>query len=226
MSGVLDRAALAAVHSARSAWCFDFDGTLAPNPDLALLKRQVREQALAARVPAPVVADLAIVEIVAAAEAWLTRQRPSEALRYRAAADQHIVDYELVAAAAAEPFAGCRPLLKALRKRDRRLAIVTRNCRAAVLRVLPEVESLVDVLLTRDDVTRLKPDPEHLHAALRAVDARPAQAVLVGDGQMDMQMGRAAGTLCIGVLTGSNDHGSLRAAGADLVLQTIDQLLP
>ena len=181
--------------------------------------------ALAAEVPADVFGDAAIVEIVTAAHRWLQQHSAQQAADYRAAAETLIVDFELAAAATAEPFAACRPLLTALRDSNRRIAIVTRNCRAAVREVLPEVDSLVDVLLTRDDVQRLKPDPAHLHDAFRAVGATPAQALLVGDGQMDMRMGRFARTLCVGVLTGSSDRGSLTAAGADFVLNDIADLL-
>lgn len=167
----------------------------------------------------------AIVEIVAAAEAWLAERNHHQAAAYREAADHLIVNFELAAAAAAEPFTACRPLLTALRNRNQRIAIVTRNCRAAIKNVLPDVEALTDALLTRDDVEQLKPDPAHLHDAFRAVGATAVQAVLVGDGQMDMHMGRSANALCIGVLTGSNDRRSLLAAGADYVLNDIAELL-
>lgn len=186
----------------------------------------MRAHAIAARVPAQVFGEAAIVEIVSAAEHWLKQHSAAQAAAYRAAADALIVDFELAAATDADPFEACRPLLAALRRGNRRIAIVTRNCRAAVLEVLPEVDRLVDVLLTRDDVTRLKPDPAHLHDAFRAVGATARQAVLVGDGQMDMRMGRSANTLCIGVLSGSSGQGALFDAGADFVLNDIAELLP
>jgi len=44
---------------------------------------------------------------------------------------------------------------------------------------------------------------------------------MVGDGRMDMQLGRALGLVCVGVLTGSSDADALREAGADLVIDHV-----
>jgi phosphoglycolate phosphatase-like HAD superfamily hydrolase len=73
-------------------------------------------------------------------------------------------------------------------------------------------------VLTRDDVTHLKPDVRHLQQALDELRQPPAEAVMVGDGRLDMQIGRALGLYCVGVLTGSSDAQGLLAAGADVVL--------
>ena len=47
---------------------------------------------------------------------------------------------------------------------------------------------------------------------------------MVGDGQMDMRLGRGLGLTCVGVLSGSHGRTQLEEAGADLVLNHVTEL--
>jgi 2-phosphoglycolate phosphatase len=65
-----------------------------------------------------------------------------------------------------------------------------------------------------DDVRPLKPDPAPVVEACRRLGVAPADAVMVGDTPFDVTAGRGAGVRTIGVLWGTADAASLRAAGA------------
>ena len=200
---------------------FDFDGTLVPNLDLAEMRRQIAAMAKAAGVPDSVYDGLYIVEIIEASQAWLSNQGTalaSSAEAYAAASHQRINDIEMQAASNTAPFTAVRPVLNQLRDKGYRLGIVTRNCRAAVLTMFPDMDEYVDCLHARDDVVHLKPDPRHLQDNLDALGAEAASSVMVGDGALDMQAGQALGMRCVGVLTGSNDTHALTDAGATEVL--------
>lgn len=81
------------------------------------------------------------------------------------------------------------------------VGIVTRNCRRVATSLLEQFDLPHAALLTRDDVRRTKPHPEHLHSALSQLGAVPEQAMMVGDHWMDIQAGKAAGcALTVGVL--------------------------
>ena len=95
---------------------------------------------------------------------------------------------------------------------------MTRNCRAAVLTMFPDMDDFIDCLHARDDVDHLKPDPRHLQDNLDALGVGASSAVMVGDGALDMQAGKALNMRCVGVLTGSNDRPALTEAGATNVL--------
>lgn len=201
---------------------FDFDGTLVPNLDLADMRRQIAAMAAAAGVPEEVYADLYIVEIIEASQAWLAAQDNvccEQAEAYAAASHQRINDIELAAASGTELFAETRNVLRQLRRAGYRLGIVTRNCREAVLTMFPDLHEYIDCLHARDDVEYLKPDPRHLQSNLDALGVAPEAALMVGDGALDMQAGRALAMRCVGVLTGSNDAPTLYAAGANEVLE-------
>ncbi|MDZ7669227.1 MAG: HAD family hydrolase [Gammaproteobacteria bacterium] len=200
------------------ALLFDFDGTLAPNLDLPDLRRRVVSLTLAHGVPEAVFSGRYIVEILDAGAAWLAPRDSARGSELHAHGHRLIRDFEIEAARRTEPFADARGLLAGLRDCGMALAVVTRNCRAAVQAAFPDIADYCDAVLARDDVAHLKPDVRHVRQALEVLGHAPHQAVMVGDGQLDMHMGRALGLYCVGVLTGSSDAGSLREAGADAVL--------
>ncbi len=204
---------------------FDFDGTLAPNLDLPDMRRQVVEITRRAGVPDHVFEGCYIVEIIDAAQAYLMREDTRAAHVYATTAHQRILDIEMAAAGATRVFDFTRRVLQAAGAAGCRTAVVTRNCAPAVELTFPDWRQYVHALFARDQVQRLKPDPDHFHTALAALDAAPGRSAIVSDGAMDMRTGRDVGLLCIGVLTGSTDAVALQAAGAHLILDDIGGLL-
>ena len=63
-----------------------------------------------------------------------------------------------------------------------------------------------------------KPDPGQLLAFARHVDVDPARIAMVGDSLHDLEAGRAAGMVTVGVLTGM--------ASADVLEPLADVVLP
>lgn len=211
--------------AATRAILFDFDGTLAPNLDLPDMRRQVIQLTHSYDVPAAVYEGLYIVEVIDAAAAWLRSRGHPMAAAYHTQAHQLITDIEITAAAETALFDGVQILLSRLRDAGIKSGIVTRNCRAAVLQVCPDIEELVHSLRTRSDVMHLKPDERHLQQCLDDLDCPGQSAVMVGDGQLDMRAGAALGLYCVGVLTGSGSKDALREAGADQILPSVLDLM-
>jgi phosphoglycolate phosphatase len=70
-----------------------------------------------------------------------------------------------------------------------------------------------------------KPDPLGAHTILREFGATPAEAILIGDSEVDMQTARNAGTLAAAVNYGFGTHN--RAAHpADIYLDRLTDLVP
>ncbi len=205
----------------KKAVLFDFDGTLAPNLDLPGMRRDVVAYTLASGVPEDVFAGQYIIEVIEVAATWLRNQggaKPGAAEEYEARAHQIILDIEMAAAACTSPFDGIRPMLGKLADAQINTGVVTRNCRQAVLRTFPDILDFVNVVHARDDVVHVKPDPRHLLDTLASLTAQPFETVMVGDGALDMKVGKSVGMTCVGVLTGSSDKAQLLSAGADIVL--------
>jgi phosphoglycolate phosphatase len=156
-------------------------------------------------------------------------ERASSALgdggaQFREEAEAAVTAIETEAARGSVLVPGAVQALAQLRRRGVAVALITRNCRAATDLVLSEFGEY-DVLLTRDDVPRSKPDPDHVLRALAALDRTPGGGVLAGDHAYDIQAGRAAGMrYCVGVRTGTGSDESLLEAGADSVLESVADL--
>jgi len=179
---------------------FDFDGTLVHIAiDFQAMKNGALEVARRYGAnPDPNMFTLEMVELVR--DALATRD-PESAERFRREALAGIQQVEMRAVDKAEPLPGVPETLAWLRANGIGIGIVTRNCRAAVAAVIERYALPFDVLLTRDDVARVKPNPEHLLGALRFLEARPSHSIMVGDHPTDVEAGRAAGMVTAAVTT-------------------------
>ena len=92
-------------------------------------------------------------------------------------------------------FPGWVPVLKTLRRRGYRLAVVTSKKRAMAERhmALVGIDTLVDELIGADDVVRHKPDPEPFLTAAAQFGVLPGHCLAVGDSPWDMIGARRAG---------------------------------
>ena len=75
-----------------------------------------------------------------------------------------------------------------------------------------------------DSLECKKPHPLPIHHVLEVFSAGPESAVMIGDGLHDIEAGRAAGLRTVAVSTGVASRMELESAGADHVLDSIQQL--
>jgi phosphoglycolate phosphatase len=207
---------------------FDFDGTLVHlNIDFAKMRTDVEAILPKYGLSADGKASRYTLELIAECVQALTERSGGgeTAEAFRRDAEAAIVAIEVDAADAAEIHPGVRKLLERLREQGIKVGIVTRNCRAAVERILSKNTLVYDVLLTRDDVTAVKPEPEHLLTALRLLDVEPSRAVMVGDHPMDVRAGRVVGTKTVAVLTGYSPVERFAPEEPDLILAQVGELM-
>lgn len=202
---------------------FDFDGTLAETDiDFGLMRRRVLEVAERWGLTDHLDERRYILEIVDDAIAMLSDAEDRE--RFREEAARAMEDVELIFTSVAAPFPGIPRTLERLRECGRRVGIITRNCRVGVQSVFSRHPLHHEVLLTRDDVERVKPDPAHLHEALETLEVAPEHALMVGDHITDIEVGHAAGTWTAGVLTANTTREQFEEAGAHVVLESVADL--
>lgn len=138
-----------------------------------------------------------------------------------------LAEFETEGIPGTEALPGARELLSALSHLGLRAGIVTSNAAIVVSAILERLrlDTPFEVLIDRDQVARLKPAPDGLLAACRALDVPPAAATYVGDSVADMEAATSAGLQAWGVSTGLGTPGALRAAGAVRVFVTLDDAL-
>lgn len=126
------------------------------------------------------------------------------------------------------PFPGVPELLAALEAADVPTGLVTSRRREMTRRTLAHcgIGRHFDVVITPDEVTRAKPDPEPVRLALERLGSPPPERVLfVGDSPHDVQAGRAAGVRTVAALWGPFSREALEAEHPDYMLESPLQLL-
>jgi phosphoglycolate phosphatase len=130
--------------------------------------------------------------------------------------------------ALAKPLADLPRLFGALRARGMRIAIATTDDRAPTEATLAAlgVAGMVGALACGDDGHPIKPAPDAILNICAQLGIAPADSAMIGDTLADVRMGRGAGAgLVIGVRSGVGAP-ALLAAEADLVLDSVADLLP
>ncbi|MGZ5967007.1 MAG: HAD family hydrolase [Polyangiales bacterium] len=147
---------------------------------------------------------------------------PAEDAEVGALTAAYVAAYEADPTPATIANPGSIALLDALGARKIPALVVTNKpgkiARAVVERTFG---SRVRATFGAGDVPRMKPHPELILAALRAVDVAPDRAWMIGDGPQDIEAARAAGVTAIAYRGG---YGNA-AAGADLAIDDFAELI-
>lgn len=85
--------------------------------------------------------------------------------------------------------------------------------------------SYIDHVVTVEDVTHPKPDPEGIHLALRELGGVKEEAVMVGDSQYDIQAGKRAGVTTVGVSWSLKGRACLEREKPDYIIDDMRELL-
>jgi HAD superfamily hydrolase (TIGR01509 family) len=185
--------------SARRYWIFDMDGTLTVAAhDFPAIKRS-----LGLDPQRPILEQMAAL--------------PE---REREARFQRLDAIELAIARSSRTQPGALELLSLLHASGARLGILTRNSHANAMETLAQcgLSSFFPApFVLGREACAPKPSGDGIRKLLQAWDARPEQAVMVGDFLYDLQAGREAGTFTVYFDIGGEGE---YAAQADLCVHT------
>ncbi len=87
-----------------------------------------------------------------------------------------------------------------------------------------EIAEFISYLVGADDVENAKPNPEPVLKTLAATGFDASQTLVVGDMNVDILMGLNAGAKTCGVTYGNGTKRELEEAGADYIIDNIDEL--
>jgi pyrophosphatase PpaX len=125
------------------------------------------------------------------------------------------------------PFPGVHEIVTTLDVGGTPLALVTSKSRRMALRTLDVCgfSEVFPVVVTADEVTRGKPDPEPVILALDELEEGDAgSTVFIGDSPHDIVAGRAAGVVTVGVTWGAFPPEVLKASGPDHLVENVQDL--
>jgi len=117
----------------------------------------------------------------------------SEKVRLVRELDRFLLGYELKWADDSRLFPDTLPALRTLKSRGIRMAIVTNTSRQAAHNILVKhaLSEYFDVVITRDSVAQVKPDPQGVFLTMERL--RERNAFFVGDMPVDSEAARRAG---------------------------------
>jgi pyrophosphatase PpaX len=90
--------------------------------------------------------------------------------------------------------------------------------------VLVGLDGLIPTIVGCDTCVNHKPHPEPVERALGLLGASPENALFVGDSPHDVESGRAAGVMTVGVTWGAFTREEMEQARADVVIDRVDEL--
>jgi len=84
---------------------------------------------------------------------------------------------------------------------DYKKAIITNTPKDCALQILKKfnIDNFFDFVMTSDDVTIAKPNPEIVLKACKRLKVEPKDVVLVGDTDSDVKAGKKAGCIVVGI---------------------------
>ncbi len=128
--------------------------------------------------------------------------------RYHEDLAKFLSGYEMDSAEKSVLFPDAIPTLKELRRNRTRIGLVTNTSRIAVNRILEknDFSKLLDCVVTRDDVSKLKPDPEGIILAAQIL--RTKSFYMVGDLMLDVLAAKKAGGKALLLRRGGHGHPS------------------
>ena len=124
---------------------------------------------------------------------------------------------------------GVRSLLEGLHQADVRQAIGSSAPRANIDMILDltETRPFLPVVVAMEDTERGKPDPEVFLIGARAWAWPLTNALVLEDAPVGIQAAKAGGMRAVGVtFVGHHSAESLRRAGADLVVASLETVTP
>ncbi len=124
-------------------------------------------------------------------------------------------------------FSGMPEVLKELKDKGMKLAVLSNKPQGAVDGVVKELygENLFDLCYGYSEGVKLKPDTTLLSSILEKFGAKPEECVYVGDTATDMKTGKGVGAYTIGVLWGFRKEDELLENGADKLVSDPVEIL-
>ncbi len=135
-------------------------------------------------------------------------------------------EFEFRSFAEAKPHPGSLQLLKRLKEKQFLLAIVTNSGRRPVDSILGTFGFLpyIHLTITRDEMSKMKPEPDGLLSAIETLKVEQSEAVFVGDSVIDIQAAKKAGLTSIALSQGMSTGQILAKEEPDYLISEIEEV--
>ena len=127
----------------------------------------------------------------------------------------------------AQPVPGAQATLLSLRLKGYQLGVVSSGSECRVTREISELglENFFETVICNEQMENKKPHPEGLETAMRSLASVSEATCYVGDSPEDIEMGKRANMLTVGVTSGYPTSWKLKSHNPDILLESLAELL-
>jgi HAD superfamily hydrolase (TIGR01662 family) len=127
----------------------------------------------------------------------------------------------------AAPVPGAPETIRELKEKGYRLGVVSSGSECRVAREVGDLglESFFEVVVCNEQMKNKKPHPEGLETAIGLLGSSREESCYVGDSPEDIEMGKRANMLTVGVRSAYPTSWKLEATGPDIFLKSLTELL-
>lgn len=114
-----------------------------------------------------------------------------------------------------------------LRQKKYRLGVVSSGNDCRVNREIEELglAGFFEVVICHEQIRNRKPHPEGLETAMRLMNSSQEESCYIGDTPEDIEMGKRAGLLTVGVRSAYPTNWKLARSNPDIFIQSLTELL-
>ena len=125
------------------------------------------------------------------------------------------------------PYEGVIELLKTLKERGIKTAVLSNKPHRQTVKVVKEVlgDDLIDVAYGQQDSIARKPAPDGMYAIMDELKVNAEECIYIGDSEVDALTGNNAGVKTVCVTWGFRSEEELKEAGAQNLINKADELL-
>lgn len=126
----------------------------------------------------------------------------------------------------AEAYDGIKELLKELKRRKCKTAIVSNKPHVTTKKISDELfGDLIDICYGKREGYPVKPDPTSVNEVIAELGVDKNDCVYCGDTLVDMQTGKNAGIYTIGVLWGFRDMEEIKSGNPQMIVSHPSEIL-
>jgi len=127
----------------------------------------------------------------------------------------------------AQPVAGAQETIIGLKQKGYRLGVVSSGSECRVAREIRELglENFFATVVCNEQMENKKPHPEGLETAMRSLGCSSEVSCYVGDSPEDIEMGKRAGMLTVGVRSDYPTSWKLKSHQPDILIESLTELL-
>lgn len=127
----------------------------------------------------------------------------------------------------AQPVAGAQQTIIELKRKGYRLGVVSSGTECRVAREVTELglDSFFETVICNEQMENKKPHPEGLETAMRSLGCSREESCYIGDSPEDIEMGKGANMLTVGVRSAYPTSWKLESHRPDIYLKSLSEIL-